>query len=300
MLLSIVITTRNRIKLLRECIESIEASELSGISYEIIVVDDASSDETENLSIDGVKVIHNAKQLMMAKSRNVGARKALGELILFIDDDNIVDKKMIAVLVKAASNYPEYGILGPSMYLLEGKKRYLDYQRINLYTGKTTHCLDYERRELCDSDGIPNVFMVRKEVFEKCGYFDEKMQQSYTEPDLFFGARRRGFKCGMIPKAKTYHNVLLERQFTPRNLGGMYLQKAYCLMRNRSVIVARYGNFLQKLVYLAFFSWLWPLFYSLLMLRYFRFDLIKLYWKGFLDGVLYFATGRLKVVSLRI
>jgi len=296
--LSVIINTRNRKKDLLRCIESVKKSNLENIEWEIIVVDDNSSDGTEKLGIGDLgisngKIIHNDPQKMIVASRNVGVENSSGRYILFIDDDNIVDEEMIKILVDFARKNKDYGIIGPSMYYLETKQKYLDFQEIDLFTGKTSGRIDETERGICDSDGIPNAFLIKKEVFEAGGLFDNELIQTFTEPDFAFNARKYGYKCGMLKKAKIYHDVSPADGLKSRALGGQYTQKAYCLMRNRTVMVVRYGNFFQKMVYLLFFSWFWPLAYSILMLREKRFDLIKLYWKGFSDGVLYFFTGKL-------
>ena len=153
--------------------------------------------------------------------------------------------------------------------------------------------VDESEDKIVYSEGVPNAFLIKREVFENCGKFDEGLIQTFTEPDFSFKAMECGYETGIVKKAKIYHDIPESSWSTPRALGGMYSQKAYCLMRNRSVIVSRYGNFLEKLVYITLFSWFWPLLYSLLILRYGRFDLIRLYWLGFKDGLIYFFRGKL-------
>lgn len=290
--LSIVITTQNRKQDLLECINSITKSTFN--DYEIIIVDDVSTDGTAQLGSEdfnemNVRIYHQKEPLMMVKARNFGARKATGKYVLFIDDDNIIDEKMIEYLVTAADFNVEYGILGPAMFYLDTKEKYLDYQTFNFYTGRTKGLMDHSNRKLVDSDGVPNVFLIKREVFERLGHFDEKLIQTFTEPDFAF-AVRSVYKCGIVKDAVTYHKISKTRN--ARSLGGKFKQKAYCLMRNRSVIIARYGSLPQKVVYIVFFSWLWPLVYSALMIREKQFHLIKLYLHGFKDGMIYFFRNK--------
>lgn len=297
--ISIIITTKNRKADLFACIRSALAS--SFLDFEIIIVDDCSCDGTEKLTKEDfdhprIEIYHQNRTLYMAEARNLGAKKAKGEYLLFIDDDNIIDKDMVKNLVACADARPDYGILGPRMFYLDTKKEYMSFQKINLYTGKTTGHIDSHHNFINDSDGIPNVFLVKKDVFEKCGYFDSRLMQSFTEPDLAFRAKREGFKCGICRGALTYHNVSRKDNTAVRGLGGNFPTKAYCLIRNRIIFISRYANVLQKAVFLIFFSWFYPAAYSLLTLRFKRFDLIRLYWLGMRDGLLYIFTK--KLVSL--
>ena len=298
---SVVVTTCNRFNDLKRCLDSIFQSDYS--DFELIVVDDASSDETANLTVESlralfgldddfsVKLIHNRENLKMVRTRNIGAKNAVGEYVLFVDDDNIIDKHMISVLVEFAVENPDCGVIGPGMYYWNNRKKYLDYQKINLFTGKTNGYISSSEDLVCESDGVPNVFMIRRDVFGKAGYFDEALMQTFTEPDFSFNAARHGYRSVIIKGAVTYHDI--PREFSPRTLGGEFKSKAYCTIRNRALIIARYGRWYHKLVYGLFFSWVWAFIYSILVLRFWRLDLIRLYWYGWRDGLRYMMTGRL-------
>lgn len=294
--LSVVIPTRNRSPALRRLLDSLGRS--THHPSEVIVVDDASVDETRRFTETGfpfpLRIMHLSHHVMMAEARNAGARTARGSFILFIDDDNVLDRSMIAMLLDTAYAHPEYGMLGPVMYTLSTGRIQTAYQRFNLTSGHTYGPALVPPSELVASDGIPNVFLVRREVFDRCGYFDESLMATYSEIDLDFRARRAGYQCGIVTAAKTFHDNHPHRALLPRTMGGgTFLQKSYCMIRNRMVMVRRYGRVDQQLLFFAFFSWVWPLLYSAMMIRYRRFDLIHLYWKGFCDGIMYAVSGRL-------
>jgi glycosyltransferase involved in cell wall biosynthesis len=302
--ISIIITTRNRHDDLLSCLKSISQSIYQNLNYEIIVVDDASTDNTDKIKINqyslkNLKIIRNCKQEMMVRSRNKGAAEATGEFLLFIDDDNIIESDMIKKLIKFADANPDYAVIGPKMCYYPSGRPYLCYQKFNFFTGRTTAYKKTTHETVIDSDGIPNVFLVRKNYMDKFGYFDEDIVQTYTEPDYAFSALQRGYKCGIVQDALTYHKILETKGAV--HLGGhQFNQKAYFLMRNRTLMIIRYGKSYQQITYLLFFSWLWPIIYSLLVLRESRFDLIKLYWLGFYDGFKLFITRRLPSYSIAI
>jgi glycosyltransferase involved in cell wall biosynthesis len=298
---SVVVTTFNRFSDLKRCLESVLKSDFKG--YELVVVDDASSDETAGLSEAGlraligagpelpIKVIHNPENFRMVKARNTGARNSAGEYVLFIDDDNIIDPGMISALVAFGDANPTCGVLGPSMHYWSNRRKYLDYQKINLFTGKTSGHIDATPAPACDSDGVPNVFMIRAKVFQEAGYFDEALMQTFTEPDFSYNAAKHGYRSVIVKAAITYHDIPYE--FSPRTLGGEFKSKAYCTIRNRALMVGRYGRWYHKLTYGLLFSWAWAFIYSALVARYWRFDLVRLYWYGWRDGQRYLLTGRL-------
>lgn len=84
---SIIITTHNRPRLLSRAVES---ARLSGRDPEIVVVDDASTDETGELcrSLHGIRYVRGERNQGVARARNVGLRASSGEFISFLDDDD--------------------------------------------------------------------------------------------------------------------------------------------------------------------------------------------------------------------
>lgn len=296
-MLTLVIPTRNRYEALQRCLRSIQASTF--LPDEIIIVDDQSSDATVTLQDQmmgtmAVRVVHAARRLMMSEARTVGARAAHGDLILFVDDDNILDVSMIEYLVRAAKKYPRVGMLGPVMYTASTRRVQTAFQHISLLTGHTWGPQVVPATELVASDGIPNVFMVRRVVFDQCGYFDAELLATYAEPDLAWRAQRAGWQCAVVTAARTFHDNLPAGALIPRTMGGgTFPQKSYCMIRNRMVMVRRYGRWWEQIVFWLVFHWLWPTVYSLVMLRHARFDLIAWYWRGWRDGWRYLLTGAL-------
>ena len=91
---------------------------------------------------------------------------------------------------------------------------------------------------------------------EKNNYFDERIVQTFTEPDFAFAAREHGYKCEMILSAKTYHNKTWGHagiQISNNN----FRQKAYYIMRNRVLFVSRHGSLSQKIIFNIFVICKW-------------------------------------------
>jgi len=86
--ISVIIPTHNRARLLPRAIESAKAA---GQDVEIIVVDDASADETPSVCADIPDIIYLRMQnnVGLARARNAGIRRSTGEYIAFLDDDDL-------------------------------------------------------------------------------------------------------------------------------------------------------------------------------------------------------------------
>lgn len=296
--MSVVITTRNRKKDLMECVDSLVESSYQ--DFEIIIIDDSSSDGTEKLqkkdfNIKNLSIFHSKQQLMMVGARNLGAVKAKGRWVLFVDDDNIVDKNLVKHMWKCCQKNVNFGIIGVPVYFLYDKKKHFAAQKFSLLTGLNRTIIgDNICKGIVESDGAPNIFMTSKEVLQKTNNFDPLLIQTLTDVDFAMKAKKLGYRCGICQEAITYHKVTEQDNLKPRSMGGIFKQKSYCLIRNRILIVKRYGNIVQKIIFLLLFSWVWPLIYSYFAVKYNRRDLVISYWYGFRDGVVYLLTGRLK------
>ena len=85
---SMIIPTRNRATLLPQAIES---AKQAGQDLEIIVIDDASSDETPEIcrKLANIVYLRMHRNVGLARARNAGIRKSTGEYIAFLDDDDL-------------------------------------------------------------------------------------------------------------------------------------------------------------------------------------------------------------------
>ena len=89
--ISVIIPTHNRAALLRECVASVFRQ--TWVDWEMIIVDDASRDETarviESVADDRVRSVRNDTPANAAAARNQGARLAAGDILTFLDDDDL-------------------------------------------------------------------------------------------------------------------------------------------------------------------------------------------------------------------
>ena len=86
---SVVIPAYNAGADLPACLDSVFASE--GVSFEVVLVDDASTDDTADIARDrGCRVISVSSNIMSANCRNLGARHAGGEILVFFDADEVM------------------------------------------------------------------------------------------------------------------------------------------------------------------------------------------------------------------
>ena len=114
-LVSVIIPTYNRAEMLCKCVDSILNSTYDNL--EVIIVDNNSSDETRELveskyaADERVLLISLKENLMAAGGRNEGIKRAKGEYLLLVDNDNIVERNMIELLVAEMSKDKKIGLV---------------------------------------------------------------------------------------------------------------------------------------------------------------------------------------------
>jgi len=271
-------------------------------NIEVIVIDDCSKDRTTDevkRLFPNVKVISNERERLLAGSRNVGVLEARGELIFLIDDDNIVHPDTISELLKGIISDPIIGIAGPLMYYRGGQKRiWCAVVKRSYFTSKTTFVARNEVdvgqfRHPLESEDFPNAFMVKKEVFNKIGLFDEAIFPiHYDEADFCRRARKAGYRIVLIPTAKVEHDVPLPREARDKlRLFHVHTsRRAYYTGRNRVLFHRKYSKPFEYLIFATIFLPLLSLFYIKLIFsessHRFR-DRLKIvcsYLRGTFDG----------------
>jgi len=196
---SVVICTYNRGEMLKECLDSLLYQTYPKDRYEIIVVNDGSTDGTEEILVEYQKkasckfrwFAQENKGLSVA--RNTGIKNSEGEIICFTDDDCIADKDWIIELV---NGYKDNG-LGS----VGGKIRAYDaYTLIERYINERK--LLNQERFFTPLVGANTSYT--RDIIVKTGFFDESFM-SCEDVDFAIRVKIQGFESKYNPKAIVYH-----------------------------------------------------------------------------------------------
>jgi len=293
-LISIVIVTWNRKKQITKCLDSVK--KIIYPSLEVIVVDNNSTDGTAEeieQNFPEVILVKNEENLMAAGGRNMGIRQAKGDFIFFLDSDNVVDKNVVCELVRVISQNTKIGVVGPKMYYYRDPNRiWFAGAEINLLTSKTTYIGHNETdrgqyNQIRETGHFPNAFLVRKDVIEKIGDFDEQYFIMYEESDFCLRANKAGFSVLYVPTAKVWHDVPLPSE-TANTLGYRGLgdkQRAYWLARNRILFMKKNARFYSYIIFLSVFLPLFTLYYTSIIILHRKLSILRGYLRGIYDGL---------------
>jgi len=171
MMFSVIIPTYNRSPLLREAIDSVLDQSLK--DYEVIVVNDGSSDDTKNLLKSyGEKIIAiNKNNEGAEKARNTGSNIAKGEYLAFLDDDDIFFPWTL-------ENYNKVILKKNSPELIFGQPHYFKDNLGNLNYQRTENRIEIVTYDDYFSKDRPiftscSMMVVRKKIYFECGGFKQ-------------------------------------------------------------------------------------------------------------------------------
>jgi GT2 family glycosyltransferase len=202
-----------------ECIKS--CLELTYQFKEIIVVDNASSDNSVNIistKFPQIKILISQENLGYSGGNNLGIRWALGkqaEYIWILNNDVIVEKSSLTHLLQAYTDNERYniGILG-SKILDYSNQEYIDFVggKFNLQTGFTSHIGRHERdlgqydEFLISSDFITGASMLFKaQLIKEIGSFDESFFLYCEDVDFCVRAKKKGYNLFVTPNSVVFH-----------------------------------------------------------------------------------------------
>jgi hypothetical protein len=240
----------------------------------------------DSLPNDIDRIIINDDNLSLAQKRNLGFSYSVGEFVLFIDDDNYLQKGAIDALV-SAFNDDCIGIVG-MVALYANKKEYIADGGSNriLITGFTTGInTNKDIKQIIEPyevDEVANAFMVRRDLFLKLGGFDEKtFPIDLDEADLCLRARKLGYKVIVSPEAITYHDSITYSCFPDFRRE----KSAFYMGRNRVLFQRKHLNKLSLVVYAVAFLPLFITSYVGCLLIRRKFNMIYFFIKGVWHGI---------------
>nr|MBC7244109.1 glycosyltransferase [Chloroflexota bacterium] len=186
-MISIVIPVHNAAHTLSECLQAIQGS--SYTEYEVLVVDDASADESAQVAAQyGCRLIRLTENVGAAQAKNIGAKEAKGDIILFTDADIVLQPDTLSIVAAHFQDPSIAGVVG----LLGERLRYSNFSSHfkNLWMNYTYRRLAASK----DAERGVGVFLtsiaaIRKEIFEQMGGFDPGYRGASVTEDIEFGQR---------------------------------------------------------------------------------------------------------------
>ncbi len=235
LLVSVIIPSKDNVTVLKQCIGTILET-VTQVSYEIIIVDNGSSgrtkiqineyikkinhDLTNKKPLRSIQYIYEPMEFNFSHICNLGASRASGNLLLFINDDvEAVEKGWMEQMV-AKAILPRVGAVG--VKLLYPDTACIQHVGITNLPIGPVHKLQLLKDDKCYYDdrnrGIRNVLavtgacmMLRREVFDEFEGFCEDLRVTYNDVDLCFSLFEQGYVNVVINTCHLLHHESLSR-----------------------------------------------------------------------------------------
>jgi O-antigen biosynthesis protein len=210
-LVSIIIPTRDKVELLRQCIDSIQRRSTYR-NFELIVVDNDSREPATLRYLDSLsaQVLRYPREFNFSKIVNFAAGEASGDMLLFLNNDTeVISAEWIEAMLEHAQR-PEVAAVGARLLFPDGSP-----QHEGIIVGPGRGLAEnavrggYFGLDRCVHNAsavTAACMMTRQEVFRELGGFEEQLQVAYNDVDFCLRAREKGYVVVYTPYATLYHD----------------------------------------------------------------------------------------------
>ncbi len=209
---SIVIPVYNNWELTVACLRSL-AFDSSATQYEVVAVDDASTDRTHEFlpKVEGITAVQLEKNAGFIGAVNAGLERARGRFILLLNNDTVVQPGWLDALMRTIEVEENVGVVGAKLVYPDGTLQeaggiiWRDGTGLNY--GRGGDAADPSYNFVRDVDYCSGAcLLVRKEIFDVLGGLDRRYSPAYYEDtDLAFAARKLGYRVVYQPEAVVVH-----------------------------------------------------------------------------------------------
>lgn len=223
--ISVIIPSKDNAVVLKKCLDTLKKT-AADISYEVLLVDNGSGEavkkKIEEMTADAPDIlyIYEPMEFNFSKMCNLGAERAEGSLLLFLNDDiEATHTGWLSDMAKLAER-PHVGAVGCKLLYPDTDK--IQHAGITNLPMGPVHKLQFLRDNKCYYDnrnrGIRNVsavtaacLMVRREVFEEAGGFCESMQVAFNDVDFCFTLLEKGYYNAVCNHIHLLHHESMSR-----------------------------------------------------------------------------------------
>lgn len=246
-MISVILPVYNRQEVLGRFMDSVISQTYQ--DFEVIVIDDGSADNSYKVAAEyakkntRIRCFKHLKNQGLPTARNTALKLSKGELIFFGEDDVILDPKCLETLVNTfAELKSEYKVGAIAPRLISGKE-YNNKNRENLIAKVDSLTGDFQQNwasnaTLTEVPFLHACSLINREVFNEIGSYNTKLYRGNyirEESDLYFRARKAGFKLFFQPKAVAWH-----LHFSKGGTKMPLLKSNYYTIRNHSLFLTKF------------------------------------------------------------
>jgi len=199
-LISVIVPVHNGLQVIGRCLEAIRLSMYP--NFEVLVVDDCSTDATLQIIKNfGVQCLKTPRNLGPAGARNLGAKHAIGEILVFVDADVVLPPQGLGILAEAFARDPGLGAVFGS---------YDDEPACRTFISQYKNLMHHHVHQSSPEQAVTfwaGCGAVRKRIFQIVGGFDETTYTSSSVEDIALGLEltTRGYPIRLEKRLTVKH-----------------------------------------------------------------------------------------------
>ncbi|MEJ7583470.1 MAG: glycosyltransferase family 2 protein [Acidimicrobiales bacterium] len=251
--LSIIIVSHNSWPYVGTCLDTIYANPPTELPFEVVVVDNASSDAT----VESVRALHPGVKLLSSATNdgygvaiNAGTRTATGEYLMFLNPDCEITPGSLDTFVRFLRSSPQVGIVGPRLVLPSGQvqpsgRRFpspfrvllevLRLHRLMPIRWRANHLLGtyWDQSSTRRVDWVSGAcHVLRREVWNDVGPLTEKTFCGFDDFEYCFRAAARGLETWLCAEATVVHHVgtSVSARWTPSQVDELAINNMFVLL----------------------------------------------------------------------
>ena len=209
---SIVIPAHNKFELTYHCLASLILAD-NKTTFEVIVVDDKSSDDTQNVYniVHNVRYVRNETNLGFLLSCGEGASASKGDYIVFLNNDTEVTSGWLDALIQSFDTFDSVGMVGSKLIYPNGKLQeaggivWGNGRPWNIGNGENAEHPRYNYTRQADYLSGASLMIIRHLWVETGGFSKEFAPAYYEDTDLAFKIREAGYKTMYCPFSTVIH-----------------------------------------------------------------------------------------------
>jgi GT2 family glycosyltransferase len=225
--ISVVIVNYNTSRLLDDCLQSVY-SRTAGASFEVIVVDNGSDDDSVRMvgkRYPQARLVANDRNAGFSVACNAGIREAGGEYVVLLNSDTVLENDALTILADFLDANPRAGICGPRLQNADGTPQksvaetptlgrvFWNFAAQTLGGYKPTWQREYEperfgydRTLRIEGESLTGACLaIRKSIFDDLGLLDERFFFYMEEADWTLRAARTGWEIWFVADAVVRH-----------------------------------------------------------------------------------------------
>lgn len=213
-MVSVIILSYDTQELLKNCLTSVK-KHLQGVDHEVIVVDNASSDQSAHMvkkEFPTVRLIENSENVGFAKGVNIGAKKAKGAYLLLLNSDITMDDDNTEKMIQFMDTHPRVAVVGGDLMNSDGStsKSHGAFYSLGSVFAMLFHegRRAQERKKIAESevDWVSGGYMlIRKSVFDTIGGFDEHFFMYMEDMEFCYRIKKSGYTVIYFPSSRVAH-----------------------------------------------------------------------------------------------